>query len=332
MSQPNNYGNKCPKGGDFHACSTGSHFVGCCTSDPCANECPAGNIRPAGYAPEMHGNLTDASCSAGSQFWTCTYTGKDPDTFWGCCKQNPCQLGSCPTADLAGAFLGTPAQIRAYTGSEASSTPESKTNVAAIAGGAAGGGVVLLILLGLLIFYIRRAKKAKKAHQELEKRHSMPVTAMTGGAGGIDKRGSNNPFGQPEAPPMYSSPQPEYASTFSPHSPHGQWQHQQNQQTFVAELPAPLPSSPMSHDKSLKQHRISELPAAGATSPTSIQHHRLSELPSEPVRTERGQPSELESLMPQGQPGSPPLSPGHPPVVSPLLPSTALHENGPPRA
>lgn len=384
MSQPNDYGNSCPQGGTFYACSTGSLFVGCCASDPCANECPAGNLRPTGFAAAKHGNMTDASCSSGSQFFTCLYPEKDPDTFWGCCKSNPCVAGSCAATDLAGAYLGTPAQLQAYAGQKPSASPSSSsssptsspssstssspspspesssTNIAAIAGGAAGGGVVLLALLGLLIFYIRRAKKAKQAHRELEKRHTMPMTE--GGAGLAEKRGSNG-FGPGDspAPPMYTSPQLNHSSTFSPHpnahSPHHQqWPHQQ--QNFVAELPAPLPFSPISSsDKSPHMHhndtknRLSELPA-GATTSSIAPNHRLSELPAEssssptsanrlselpvpseptgttatatpaPARSEQGQPSERESLMP---PGSPPQSPGFSPVVSPLLSSVSPH-------
>ncbi|KAH7127032.1 hypothetical protein B0J11DRAFT_292448 [Dendryphion nanum] len=334
----NNFGMNCPSGGDFHACSSKSLFVGCCASDPCSNDCPAGNLKPTGFAVTKHGNMTDASCPMGSQFYTCVYDGKTPDTFWGCCKSNPCATGSCPSENLAGAFLGTPAQLQAYAGLQSSPSPTassssgSSINVAAIAGGAAGGGVAILLLLGLLIVYIRRAKKAKTAHAELEKRQSQSPFA---GAGAAEKRGSGG-YGQHDSPPMYTSPQPSpqpgHAPTFSPNSPHPQWQHQH--QHHVSELPAAFPITHQnpSTTKSPHEHRFSELPASGPADSHShaqssgAQHdHCISELPSEPVRSEQraenAQPSELESLMPQ----SPPRSPGMPHVVSPLLSSAQMH-------
>jgi len=54
------------------------------------------------------------------------------ETFWGCCKSNPCNQGSqCPSGDLVPAFVDRPGQLSAYsptggtTPTSTSSTPSS---------------------------------------------------------------------------------------------------------------------------------------------------------------------------------------------------------------
>jgi hypothetical protein len=120
----------CPSGGSWYAC--GSTFLGCCTSNACSpNGCSDGSLRPVAFDADQFQKFPDASCGSGAKFWTC---GFGP-TFWGCCKSNPCAAGAvCPDGDLAGAFVGSPAQEVYYmAGASASAatttqTPESSTS------------------------------------------------------------------------------------------------------------------------------------------------------------------------------------------------------------
>ncbi|OCK92398.1 uncharacterized protein K441DRAFT_570129, partial [Cenococcum geophilum 1.58] len=63
----------CPSGGNWYSCGYGSRFVGCCKSQPCVNNCPAGNLEPASFDPSYYGKFPDQECSAGS-WYTCTGT------------------------------------------------------------------------------------------------------------------------------------------------------------------------------------------------------------------------------------------------------------------
>lgn len=167
----------CPSEGSFYACASGSRFVGCCTADPCTNGCPDGNMQPVGFNSDNHGTFPDASCGAASQFYTCASGNQ---TFWGCCKSNPCAQGqTCPAADLTPAFMDRPEQLGAYvtgvssTTSATSSPTASRTptpgsddddggsNIGAIVGGTVGGVLGLAIIGAVLIFILRKRKQQK---------------------------------------------------------------------------------------------------------------------------------------------------------------------------
>ena len=178
----------CPSESQWYACpaESPSTFVGCCSTDPCAsqNGCSQGNIRPVSFNASTHDTPAfppDASCGTGSNFYTCI-AGEAGDatvqTFWGCCKSNPCgETLECPAGELVSAYMGTPSQVQAYTGEGASSSPSpsssaspspsaeasSGTNksTAIIIGGAAGGAAVFLAFLAFLIFWFCRRRKAR---------------------------------------------------------------------------------------------------------------------------------------------------------------------------
>ena len=203
------FGPYCPSGGDWYSCGYGSHFVGCCKTQPCVNDCPAGNLEPASFDISYYGQFPDQQCPEGSQWYTCT--GTTP-AFMGCCKSNPCQQNGCPTGDLTPGFLssnpavagpfspsgGPPTTTTSSRSSStilsaaaSTSTTQSPTvvtaasksaPVGAIAGGAAGGVAVLAIIIALLIYYCRHATKSRKArNDEVNRRLSFPTaTAIVG--------------------------------------------------------------------------------------------------------------------------------------------------------
>lgn len=170
------FGPSCPSGGIWYSCGFGSKFVGCCRSEACENGCATGNLEPASFNPSSYGGFPDQECSTGS-WYTCNSTSPP---FLGCCKSNPCELGSCPEGDLAAGFLSNNPAIAASfspTGgpsststSNPSSSPSStgavqptstihSAPIGAIVGGVVGG----VLLLCVIIFYIYRRKKVSKS-------------------------------------------------------------------------------------------------------------------------------------------------------------------------
>jgi hypothetical protein len=115
----------CPSGGNWYSCGYGSNFVGCCKSQPCDNDCPAGNLEPASFNINYYGQFPDQQCPKGSQWYTCAYT---KPAFMGCCKSNPCEQNGCPTEDLTPGFLSSnPTDAAAFSPSGGSSTVASST-------------------------------------------------------------------------------------------------------------------------------------------------------------------------------------------------------------
>ncbi|KAL6712469.1 hypothetical protein ACN47E_000346 [Coniothyrium glycines] len=192
---------RCPSGGTWWACASGTGFVGCCARDPCSITCAAGSLYPAGFDPAAYEKFPDATCGSSSRFYTCTAG----NTFLGCCKSNPCSSRGCPVGSLEPAFLASrPDLIEAYsatneTSSKTSSTQsftststlapsfhttasastasgissqtsatavptqnEHKTPVAAIAGAAAGGAFAVALIIIIFIYFCCRAKKSKE--------------------------------------------------------------------------------------------------------------------------------------------------------------------------
>jgi hypothetical protein len=145
---------------DIHryACSSGSKFVGCCTSDPCSTGCAQGNIRQAGFNESSYGKFPDASCGVASNFYTCT-AGQ---TFWGCCKSVPCsETPTCPDGGLVPAFMDRPEQIEFYATSQTAGSSNSKSKGAVI-GGAVGGALGGALIIGLIVFFFCRRKRSKQ--------------------------------------------------------------------------------------------------------------------------------------------------------------------------
>ena len=115
----------CPNGGDWYACDSGTHFVGCCASDPCTITCSDGDLRPASFDPSFYGKFPDQQCNTGSRWYTCKYT--DPP-FMGCCKSPACDDG-CPDGDLTAGFLDSnPDDAAPFLSSGSSSTATSPSS------------------------------------------------------------------------------------------------------------------------------------------------------------------------------------------------------------
>lgn len=92
------FGFTCPVGGDFYICEDAINwFIGCCTSDPCADDtgiCPDGNLHAASFDRSKNEVIPSQNCddSRGANVWyTCAYTNPP---FFGCCDVYPCTIES----------------------------------------------------------------------------------------------------------------------------------------------------------------------------------------------------------------------------------------------
>lgn len=280
-----------------YACASGSNFVGCCTSDPCSNGCVQGNIRPGGYNISHHGEWPDASCGSASDFFTCNAG----DSFWGCCKSNPCAAtppATCAQGDLVPAFMERPEQFNAYVTQDKkeNASDSGKSNTGAIVGGVIGG-VVVLAIIGIIIFIVLRKRKNKKTTEgDMGAATMMPMmnsneknnhSAAAGHYGGQSRMSSHSllvllhRLTLKAAPPTYSAPiQNSYQAT-SPGKGHESYHQYASHATEPQELPA---------DSSSSHNRFSELPAGASN---VMDNRRFSELPAD--ATARPGPSELES-------------------------------------
>ncbi|EUC47750.1 hypothetical protein COCMIDRAFT_3375 [Bipolaris oryzae ATCC 44560] len=278
MSNSSFFDFHCPLGGKWYACASGSNFVGCCTSDPCANGCVQGNIRPGGYNISHHGEWPDASCGSASDFFTCNAG----DTFWGCCKTNPCAAtppATCAQGDLVPAFMERPEQFNTYVSQDKQENPSDsgKTNTGAIVGGVVGG-VVVLAIIGVIIFIVLRKRKNKKTTEgDMGAATMMP---MMNNNEKNDNSAAAGHYGGQSPPPTYSAPiQNSYQAT-SPGKGHESYHQYASHATEPQELPA---------DSSSSHNRFSELPAGASN---VMDNRRFSELPADAGRPG---PSELES-------------------------------------
>lgn len=264
------FGPTCPAGSSWYAC--GDIFLGCCGSYACSTKgCAQGDLQPVAYDTTQHGKFPDASCGAGSNFYTCNAG----PTFWGCCKSNPCGTGICPENDLTGALVGSPVQSAYYLAGDTSATaspatslvpgpstagnftvatPTStttsetatgpSTNTRFIAGVAAAAGVVLALFVGWLVYYICFVRRsAKKNQDEFESRQSVLSVARD------TEKNKDSRISYASAPPEYSSPNP---NTYSHHVTPGAggfWKPQHRArpselsgETVWCELETPMPS------------------------------------------------------------------------------------------
>lgn len=127
----------CPSGGNFYVCTTGAHFVGCCTLNPCNDHgCDSSDLRPASFDPKKYGMFADQTCSGNNPVRWYTCNGSNPP-FMGCCATNPCSGGSgCPFQNLvAGTLSSDPVSAADFLGvtpSRLSSTATSGRSSASI--------------------------------------------------------------------------------------------------------------------------------------------------------------------------------------------------------
>lgn len=196
----------CPSGGNYYACDSETRFVGCCQNEPCGDGCRQGNLQPLSFEKEQYSNFPDLACDKGASFYTC----KDSNPpFAGCCKVNPCDLGSCPTVELAPAYLplnaaacvwrpgGCSTTTKSSTLSSATptttsgtpvpeSSPATKSHVplGPIIGGTIGGVFFILLCAFLGVWFYRRSKwkrvpSGAKEDLKIESPWTSPYAGMT---------------------------------------------------------------------------------------------------------------------------------------------------------
>ncbi|KAL8285148.1 hypothetical protein RB597_002305 [Gaeumannomyces tritici] len=186
------FGLTCPDDGKFYVCEKATvQFIGCCTSDPCADgsgKCPQADLRKSNFSPSEYQALPEQDCDGypGYQNWyTCTNS-----RFMGCCAENPCSSKSCPNDKLLPARLsdktinrnlflnptssGVPSSTASgqASGTAAASTPavqqqNNGLSTGAIAGIAVGVGLLFIILIAVLTYKFGwsagKRKERKKA-------------------------------------------------------------------------------------------------------------------------------------------------------------------------
>lgn len=174
------FGLTCPDEGKFYVCEKAKvQFIGCCTSDPCADgsgKCPKANLRRSNFSPSEYQSLPEQDCDGyprDKNWFTCAGS-----RFMGCCLDNPCSPSSCPTDKLLPAKLSdktinrnlflnpttsgataSPTSAGSSTGTALANTPgvqqqqqHSGLSTGAIAGIAIGVSLLFILLIALLMY------------------------------------------------------------------------------------------------------------------------------------------------------------------------------------
>jgi hypothetical protein len=294
-----------------YACpsSSNSKFVGCCQTDadPCATGCAAGALQSANYNGSYYGKFPDATCGSTSQFFTCGLNPDGKDTFWGCCKTNPCAAGAvCPTGSLTNAYMELPEQFAFYASSTLSPSSSSTSSATAgaatpsgsndggssngaVIGGAVGGAVGALLIVGLIVFILWRKRRNAKAacggdNVEVASPMMSDPKAFDPHSPNMAAQSRKQPF-QPitrhtlsttAAPPTYSATNGDYYQSMAPQgkiNPYAQSSYAHNQWAHNADGPQEMDADVG------PSNRYSELPA-GIERPNT--YHRYSELSTGP--------------------------------------------------
>jgi hypothetical protein len=155
-------GLSCPSGGAFYICAdTEFEFVGCCSSNPCADgsgHCPKNNLRTSSFSGDKYADIPAQECAGNNgtaRWYTCMST---LPPFLGCCSGNPCATGACLANELEAARLSPdPAARAAFLAMETPKPPPSNTGtlslpIGAIVGIAVGGLVFVLALVAVLVY------------------------------------------------------------------------------------------------------------------------------------------------------------------------------------
>ncbi|KAK0625462.1 hypothetical protein B0T17DRAFT_273880 [Bombardia bombarda] len=192
---PLSLGLNCPKGGQFYTCQNAAiEFIGCCTTDPCANgsgTCPDGDLREASFSSASYATIPTQECNAGTtqtsgsaaQWYTCAL---DAPPFLGCCKSNPCTNASCPIDDLVPARLSSNPSSRSVflpiivTSSPAVSAtsvakPRDTDNSGAIPAGAIIGIAIASAITVLAMFFIILYKCGCRRRRKVQRMPYQPV-------------------------------------------------------------------------------------------------------------------------------------------------------------
>jgi hypothetical protein len=174
---------------EFYICgrdstNPGGTFLGCCTTDPCANNtCPEGNLRTAGFNASQYNYIMPQKCADdNAAWWTCAWGS----TYMGCCESNACQGdGRCSDSESVDVLMsderqfqlaffqqpdpttastasntatGTPSETSDNDGDEGGGGGNNNTAVHA-AVGAVCGVVGLLLIAGAIVFFLRRKRR-----------------------------------------------------------------------------------------------------------------------------------------------------------------------------
>ncbi|ROW14714.1 hypothetical protein VPNG_03762 [Cytospora leucostoma] len=102
-------GLSCPDGGKFYVCQDSKfRFLGCCSSDPCADgsgDCPQSDLRYSSFDAGKYENISAQDCTGDGDWYTCS--GLDIP-FLGCCSSDACSNDDgCPTKNLLAAELSS---------------------------------------------------------------------------------------------------------------------------------------------------------------------------------------------------------------------------------
>jgi hypothetical protein len=176
MSNILKLGLTCPSSGKYYICKDSEfQFVGCCSTDPCANKgrCPDDKHFPSSFSPQVYSEIPPQQCDPAKPkglWYSCT--GTSPP-FLGCCASNPCQQGRCPTKDLVqGKLSNITANAAVFLDGDTPSTPTpTPSQPPAQAGGlsqpaiigiSVGGALVLVFILGALLQFCRLKRRSNR--------------------------------------------------------------------------------------------------------------------------------------------------------------------------
>ncbi|KAK3346862.1 hypothetical protein B0T25DRAFT_553040 [Lasiosphaeria hispida] len=237
MATLSSLGLSCPIGGAFYICqNNATEFIGCCTTDPCADGsglCPKNNLRPASFSGDSYSSIPPQQCSQSNStstnttalWFTCKMT---IPPFLGCCTSNPCADGSCPTARLGVAKLSSDPDARApfVTGeyepvNPATPSPSSSAaprvtpadqgqglSTGAIAGIAVGSAVVVIAVVAFMMYKCGWHARKKKEREAFRNAGGIPGAGI--GYNGAESTGSPTLHQSPQSP-AFGSPQQYYS-------------------------------------------------------------------------------------------------------------------------
>ncbi|KAF4913783.1 hypothetical protein CGCF415_v002767 [Colletotrichum fructicola] len=241
----------CPRGGKFYVC-TGSakEFLGCCTSNPCANggECPADDRKVSSFSLDVYPNIQEQSCDdprpAKEIWWTCKNEHTNTFPFIGCCATNPCNEtdGLCPIDNLIPATLSKDSSARAFfvasedasptpsASASATSTPESGSGGGLATGAIVGIAIGAAVAVGVIIAIVWRCGwHARKRNERREPNWEPASPGRHPEMGFASSPHSPSPYDPSRSPRPYdparssfatTTVQGSYASTSPPHSPY----------------------------------------------------------------------------------------------------------------
>lgn len=189
-------GLSCPSGGAFYICDkSAQEFIGCCTSDPCADgsgQCPKENLRSSSFSGDKYKDIPAQECAGNNEtarWYTCMAT---LPPFLGCCSDNPCATGACLANELEAARLSPDSAARAAFLALETTTPASTDNggmalpAGAIWGIVIGSLVLVMALVAVLVYKCGWYARKRKERESF----IAPILAGAGAGAGAGMRES----------------------------------------------------------------------------------------------------------------------------------------------